>query len=486
MAIKTPEQYLEGLKKQKPKVFLGGKRVESILDHPNTRVTINAIAQTYAMAVNPKFADIFTATSHLTSEKISRWNHVPQNIEDLEKRREMNILMSQHIGTCNVRCVGNEVLHVVAAVTYTLDRKHGTEYHKRFNQFLKSVQEKDWTCNGPMTDAKGDRSKRPSEQTDPDVYLHLVEKRSDGIVVRGAKMHQEGSFACHYHLVVPPLWALKTGEENYAISFAVPSDAEGLVHITQDSPFECERRCVEDLNDLGNPIYGSSTNNLLVFDNVFVPWEGVFLCGEIDGSRDILLKFAKIHNNLCRGSCKVGYMDLIIGAAKAIAELNGVDKTSHVIDKITEMMFIRETTNACAIAGMKLATEDPPGSGIYFPDYKTGIITAMNTQMRMPELGLLAGDLAGGSVVTMPSLAELRNPETQRYVEKYLKGAMGSAEERMRILKFLQHWVAGLQVMKMWHGGGPIQSHRAALGRQTWPDLEEKKRLAKELIGIKG
>jgi 4-hydroxybutyryl-CoA dehydratase/vinylacetyl-CoA-Delta-isomerase len=179
-------------------------------------------------------------------------------------------------------------------------------------------------------------------------------------------------------------------------------------------------------------------------------------------------------------------MDLIIGAAKAIAELNGVDKTGHVIDKITEMMFIRETTNACAIAGMKLATEDPPGSGIYFPDYKTGIVTAMNTQLRMPELGLLAGDLAGGSVVTMPSLAELRNPETQKYVEKYLKGATGSAEERMRILKFLQHWVAGLQVMKMWHGGGPIQSHRAALGRQAWPDLEEKKRLAKELIGIKG
>ena len=485
MAIKTPEQYVESLEQTKPRVFLGGKRVDDVLEHPNTRVIINAIAKTYAMVQEPEYEDIFTATSHLTGEKISRWNHVPHSIEDLEKRRQMNILMSQRIGACSVRCVGTGVIHVLAAVTQTTDQKYGTEYNKRFNNFLRYVQDNDLTCNGPMTDAKGDRRKRPSEQEDPDVYLHLAEKRSDGIIVRGARLHQEGSFGCHYHVVVPPLAGVREGDEDFALSFAVPVDAKGLVQIIQDGPFECERRYAEDIKDLGNPAYGSSINNMLIFEDVFVPWENVFLCGEIDSSQDVLLKFAKITRVLCRGSCKVGYMDLIIGAAKIIAEYNGIDKANHVVDKITEMIRIRETANTCGTAGIKLGAEDPPDSGIYFPDYLSGIVTALHTQLFLPKLGLLAGDLAGGSVVTMPSLTELRNPETREYVAKYMKAATGSAEDRMRVLKFLQHWAAGEQIMKMWHGGGPIQTHRVALAKQVWPSLEEKKKLAKDLIGIK-
>ncbi|MCP4665470.1 MAG: aromatic ring hydroxylase, partial [Deltaproteobacteria bacterium] len=343
----------------------------------------------------------------------------------------------------------------------------------------------DLSCNGPMTDAKGDRGKRPADQVDPDVYLHLVEKRSDGIVVRGAKMHQEGSFACNYHIVVPPIAALGEGEEDFAISFAVPSDAEGLVHIVSYGPFESERRHAEDIKDLGNPVYGSSLNNMMVFDNVFVPWENVFLCGETEFAVDVLSKFAKIHNMLCRGSCKVGYMDLIIGAAEIIAEYNGINKATHVLEKITEMIRIRETVNACATAAYMQGTEDPPGSGIYFPDHVASVVTALQTQLGLPQVGLMAGDLAGGSVVTMPSLAELRNPETKEHLQKYMQGASGSAEERMRALKFLQHWVAGPQVIKMWHGGGPIQGHYTALGKLTQRGIEEKKKLVKDLIGLK-
>jgi len=199
MAIKTQEQYLESLTKTKPRVFLDGKRIDNILDDPNLKVTINSFGKTYAMAQEPGYEDIFTATSHLTGEKISRWDHVPHSIEDLEKRRQMNVIMAQKTGACTARCVGTGVMHVMSAVTHSVDQKYGTEYNKRFNDFLRYVQENDLACNGPMTDAKGDRGKRPGQQEDPDVHLHLVEKRSDGIVVRGAKMHQEGS-GCTPHI----------------------------------------------------------------------------------------------------------------------------------------------------------------------------------------------------------------------------------------------------------------------------------------------
>jgi len=484
MAIKTQEQYLESIRKTKPKVFLGGKRIDNILDDPNLKVTINVFAKTYAMAREPGYEDIFTATSHLTGEKISRWDHVPHSIDDLEKRRQMNVIMAQKTGACSARCVGTGVMHVMAAVTHSVDEKYGTEYNKRFNDFLKYIQEEDLACNGPMTDAKGDRVKRPGLQEDPDVYVHVVEKRSDGIVVRGAKMHQEGSFACNYHIVVPPIAALRKGEEEFAVSFAVPVDAEGLVHIVSYGPFESERRHADDIGDLGSPVYGSSLNCMMVFDNVFIPWERVFLCGETEFALDALSKFAKIHNMLCRGSCKVGYMDLIIGATKMIVEQNGIDKANHVVEKIAEMVRIRETVNACATAAYMQGTEDPPGSGIYFPDYVASVVTAIQTQLELPRVGLIAGDLAGGSVVTLPSMAELRNDETRGYMEKYMKAAAHSAEERMRTLKYLQHWVAGPQVIKMWHGGGPIQGHYSALARLAQPGFEEKKKLVKDLIGL--
>lgn len=258
-----------------------------------------------------------------------------------------------------------------------------------------------------------------------------------------------------------------------------------MVHIVSYGPFESERRHAEDIRDLGSPTYGSSLNCMMVFDDVFIPWERVFLCGETEFALDVLSKFAKIHNMLCRGSCKVGYMDLIIGATQMIAEQNGIDKANHVVDKITEMIRIRETVNSCATAAYLQGTEDPPGSGIYFPDYVSSVVTAIQTQLGLPQVGLIAGDLAGGSVVTLPSMSELRNDETKGYMEKYMKGASHSAEERMRILKYLQHWVAGPQVIKMWHGGGPIQGHYSAIGRLARPGFEERKKLVKDLIGLK-
>ena len=485
MALKTPQQYIDSIKEIKSRVFIAGKRIEDVTEHPNTRNVINAAAKTYELALDPRYQEITTATSHLTGEKISRWTHVPRSIDDLDKRRWMNVLMSQKVGTCHGRCVGSLVSQVLASVTYAMDQKLGTEYNKRFNNFLRYMQENDLSCSGPQTDAKGDRSKRPLEQEDPDLYLHVVEKRSDGIVVRGAKLHQEGNPAAHYHLVSPPLLPLRKGEEDYALSFAIPVGTEGMTYICQDSAMEAERRNAEDIQTLGIPLYGSSVSSMTIFDNVFVPWENVFMCGEVEFTGEYLNKFAPVFNLLCGGACKVGFMDLIIGAAQTIVEYNGTSRVAHVVDKITEMIRVRETTHACATAAVLNGKEDPPGSGVYFPDFMSSLMARLNTHYGFPQVAMLAADLAGGAVVTMPSELELKNPETSQYVKKYLKGvASVSTEDRMRMLKFLQHWTAGPQVVRMWQGGGPPQIHRYTIYRESQAGLEEKKKLAKELAGI--
>jgi 4-hydroxybutyryl-CoA dehydratase/vinylacetyl-CoA-Delta-isomerase len=179
-------------------------------------------------------------------------------------------------------------------------------------------------------------------------------------------------------------------------------------------------------------------------------------------------------------------MDLIIGAAQTIVEYNGTSRVAHVVDKITEMIRVRETTHACATAAVLIGKEDPPGSGVFFPDFMSTLMARLNTHYGFPQVAVLAADLAGGAVVTMPSELELNNPETSQYVKKYLKGvASVPTEDRMRMLKFLQHWTAGPQVARMWQGGGPPQIHRYTIYRESRAGLEEKKKLAKELAGIK-
>jgi len=484
MALKTPQQYIDSIAKLKPRVFIAGERVENLVEHPNIKPVINTVAKTYEMALNPKYEAIFTANSHLTGDKISGWTHVPRSIDDLWKRRQMNIIMAQTIGGCNYRGAGTEAVQMLAASTYDMDRKLGTDYHKRFNNFLRYMQENDLTANMPQTDAKGDRTKRPLEQADPDAYLHVVEKRSDGIVVRGAKLHQVGPMVCHEHIILPPLIPLRQGEEDYALSFAIPNGAEGLTYVGQYGPIEAERRQAESIGELGIPEYGSIMTAMLVFDNVFVPWERVFLCGEVEFTGDILNRLGSMHNMLCRGSCKVGLMDLVIGAAQTIAEYNGIAKAAHVREKITEMLRVRETTEACAVAAVQNGKEDPPGSGVYIPDMMFSVIAALNTHYGFPQVGLLAADLAGGSVVTMPSERELQNPETSQYVRKYLQGvASVPTESRMRMLKFLQHWTAGPQVAAMWDEGS-LQVNRNVVHATAAAGIEEKKRLAKQLAGI--
>jgi 4-hydroxybutyryl-CoA dehydratase/vinylacetyl-CoA-Delta-isomerase len=481
MGLKTPDEYKKSVKHLHPKVYLGGERVIDLFENPVTKSVIEAMAKIYDLALKPEFREVMTAFSPLIGEEVNRSLHINSSIEDLEKRAAMSLLTAQKVGTCNYRCVGCDAINTLASVTWEMDRNLGTEYNQRFKAYLKYLQKNDLACSGAMTDAKGDRSKRPTEQEDMDVYVHVVDKNEKGMVVRGAKVNQSGAFVANETMVIPGQ-ALKKGEEAFAVAFAVPNGAEGITYICQYTPFTAERLLASDEGELGNPIYGARETSLMVFDNVFVPWDRIFMCGEVEYSRNIISRFAKIHRMNCGGACKVGFADLIIGATQLLAEYSGLEKVPQIKDKIIDMVTLSETARACTIASALKGREEPVGSGVFLPDDMFGNIAKINIAHGFWEIMKLAGDIAGGLVVTMPSEKELKNPETKAYMEKYYKTKV-PASKRMRITKFLQHWIAGQHGPGTWHGAGPVQAQRVMVERLS--DMEEKKRLARELAGLK-
>jgi 4-hydroxybutyryl-CoA dehydratase/vinylacetyl-CoA-Delta-isomerase len=476
MAIITEDEYRKRVSTLNPRLFLGGKKVEDLSAHPITRGVIDATAKIYELTQDPHYADSMTARSHLTGEPISRSLHIHQSTQDIEKRLEMARLSSQKLGTCNYRCPGNEMLPALAATTWEMDRDKGTEYHTRFTEYLKYVQGADLVVSGSVTDTKGDRSKRPLDQ-DPDSYVHVVERKSDGIIVSGAKQHATGAYAADENLILPGL-SCRKGEENYALTFALPNGSDGVTYIGQHNPYSMEREHAEDIRSIGNPLYGQRETCLIVFDRVFVPWERVFMCGEIDYTQVFISRFATTHRMNCGGACKVGFMDLIIGATQLIAEYHGLSRVSHIKDKITRMIQLNATSLACAIAAAHLGKEEPRGSGVFMPDETMSNVAKLNTNDGFWELLALAGDIVGGIGVTMPSERELENPEISSYMEKYFKSAV-PARQRLRMVKFLQNWVAGLHGVATAQGAGPSQNEVLVLYRIT--DLEERKRMALEL-----
>jgi 4-hydroxybutyryl-CoA dehydratase/vinylacetyl-CoA-Delta-isomerase len=480
MAIATAEEYLERAAKLSPRLFIGGKKVEKLTDHPITKGVIDATARVYELTMDPLCADIMTAKSHFSGEIISRSLHIHQSNDDIEKRLEMARLSSQKLGTCNYRCPGNEMLPALAATSWEIDQDKGTEYHTRLNEYLMYAQENDLVLSGSVTDTKGDRRKRPLEQ-DPDSYVHVVGKRADGIVVSGAKQHATGAYAADETLVLPGL-SCREGEEEYALAFVIPNGSEGMTYVAQYNPLSAEREHADDIRHLGNPLYGQRETCLVIFDHVFVPWERVFMCGEIEYTQTLISRFAKTHRMNCGGACKVGFMDLIIGASQLLAEYHGISRVSHIVQKITRMIQLSNTSLACAIAAVHRGKEEPVGSGVFMPDETMSNLAKLNTNNSFWEVMALAGDIAGGVAVTMPSEKELENPELKEYMSKYLRSA-APAEKRMRIVRFLQNWVAGLHGVGTSQGAGPSQNQMLVLYRIT--DLEEKKRMAEELALMK-
>ena len=189
MAVLTVEEYIQSLRKQKPRAYLGGKRVDNIVDHPLFKVGINSGAVSYEAAHDLRYRDLSTPMSSLINERISLWTHILDN--EQQAMAEVKLLkgLGEYLCPCCYRCLTSDILNAAWAISHDIDRKYGTSYHQRVIDIVKEAQRNDWILGGTIIDPKGDRSLRPSKQTDPDMYLHAVERRNDGIVVRGAKAH---------------------------------------------------------------------------------------------------------------------------------------------------------------------------------------------------------------------------------------------------------------------------------------------------------
>lgn len=478
----TKKEYVESLRKLNLKVYYMGKLIENPVDHPMIRPSMNSVAKTYELAEDPQCQDIMTVYSPLVGKRINRFCHLHQSTEDLVNKVKMQRLMGQKTGACFQRCVGMDAFNAIFSTTYEIDKALGTEYHKRFTEYMKYVQENDLTVDGAMTDPKGDRGLSPSKQDDPDMYMHVVKVREDGIVVRGAKAHQTGAVNSHEHLIMPTV-AMKEEDKDYAISFAVPSDAPGVFMIYGRQ--SCDTRKLEEGADmdLGNSQYGGH-EALVVFDNVFVPKERVFMCREYQFAGMMVERFAGYHRQ-SYGGCKVGVGDVLIGASALAAEYNGVPKASHIKDKLIEMMHLNETLYACGIACSSEGQKMPAGN------YQINLLLAnvcKQNVTRLPyEIARLAEDIAGGLMVTMPSEQDFKDEKIGPFVKKYLQGATGtSTENRMRVLRLIENLTLGTAAVgyrtESMHGAGSPQAQRIMISRQG--NLEEKKQLARAIAKV--
>ena len=429
----TKEQYFQTMHDLKPNLYAFGEKVEDVMEHPMTRANINAIAVTYEMAES---RPVLTATSHLSGNKISRFTHVHMSQEDLYKRLEMmRWLTPQHGGCVGARCVGCDGIQAVYATSYDVDQAKGTNYHENFKKWLRYVQDNDLSVAGMMTDIKGDRGLKPGKQPDPDSFVHVVERREDGIIVRGAKAHMSGAPVTHEFLVMPTE-AMTEGDADFALSFAIPNGTPGVTQI-----FEAPAGNFRWLNggemDLGNPKYGIHGASLVVFDNVFVPWDRVFLCGEYEFSGKLVLRFADMHR-FTFSACKAGHCDLAAGAAVLVAEMLGTERIGHVSQKVMSMVELCEGAYGCALASAARCSQTDSGS--YVPNslyVNIAKVQGINAVYRCAEY---LAEIACGLVCTHPSQADFDNPETKEILEKYLEAKPGyTARQRVKLLRFIEY-----------------------------------------------
>ncbi|MGD9559319.1 MAG: 4-hydroxyphenylacetate 3-hydroxylase family protein [Oscillospiraceae bacterium] len=477
----TGEQYLQSLRDLKLQMYMFGEKIETAVDDPILRPSVNSVKATYDLAQMPEYEDLMTATSHITGKKINRFCHIHQSTEDLVKKVKMQRLLGQHTAACFQRCVGMDALNAVYSTTFETDMKHGTEYYQRFIKYLTYVQDNDLVVDGAMTDPKGDRGLPPHKQSDPDLYLRVVERRPDGIVVRGAKAHQTGMSNSHEVLVMPTV-TMTEEDKDFAVSFAVPSDTDGIFMVIGRQ--SCDTRKLEgSCMDVGNSEFGGM-EALVIFDNVFVPTERIFMDGEADCSGMLVERFAGYHRQ-SYGGCKVGVGDVLIGAAALAADYNGANKASHIKDKLIEMTHLNETLFSCGIAcsAQGVKTE----SGAYLIDMLLANVCKQNVTRLPYEIVRLAEDIAGGLMVTAPSEKDLRDPKVGPYIEKYLKGIDGvSTEDRLKIMRLVENLSLGTAAVgyrtESLHGAGSPQAQRVMIGRQG--NFEMKKQLAKRIAKI--
>lgn len=479
MKLKNGAEYMDSLRRLNPIIYYKGKRIENVIRHPATAPHVRSAAMTYALASSREYRDLATATSHLTGRTISRFTHVHQNVEDLIKKIKLLRVLGQKTGTCFQRCVGHDGINATYSVAYEIDQKYGTDYFERFKKWLTYIQDENLMVVGAMTDPKGDRSRSPADQADPDQYLHIVDRRADGIVIRGAKLHMTGGVNSHEILVMPTT-AMDERSKDYAVICSLPVDASGVTMIFGRQASD-DRRDKRERIDVGKPSFGVVGGEAVIaFEDVFVPADRVFMDGQAEFTPVIVYRFAS-HHRANYGACKTGLMDVLIGAVSYLTQIQGTAKASHVRDKVTEMIHLCETLYSSSIACS--AEGWPTASGAYMVDTMLANVCKQNVTRLHFEVARLAVDLAGGFIATLPSQYDLDSEDVGHLVKKYFSGVEGIPwKDRIKIARLIEAMTGGTALVESMHGAGSPQAQRVMILREG--DLDKKIKLAKALVGI--
>ena len=475
--MKTSKEYKESLRMMRPNIYKFGELIKDVTTHAATKRTIEGHAQIFDAAHKPEYKDILTTNSHLTGEPISRYLSIVQGPEDMIANVRMKRLMFNLTGTCTGgRCVGFNAINAMWATTYDIDHDLGTEYHKILQTWLKDAQKKDITLTGALTDAKGDRSKSPSQQCDPDLSLHVVEKRKDGIIVRGAKVMICGVAAANEILVMPGT-GYKEEDKDYAISFVVPRDIGNLTIIETRRPSDTR----EQEEGFDAPVdIGGITQAYLLFEDVFIPKERVFMCGEYAYSLKAVMNFIASYRAAI-GGCVAGQGDVMVGAAALMARANGLSEKVFR-EKLTQMTINNETTFGMGVAAGVLGTKHP--SGVWIPNALLSNVNKVHVATLPYETKRLAQDIAGGIAETgcLPSCKDINDPRYGKLLKKYLQ-ANCSGETRAKIARLIEWLTIGSGVPGCMHGGGSPDGAKLVINATT--DIAHNIELAKRLANIK-
>lgn len=480
MTIIGPDEYEERLKDMRKNIYIGGEKV----DRTDERLQpgINVIRETYKAPEDPELEDVSKTESHLTGEEINRFCHIHQNKDDLLKKQEMTRSLCHKVGGCIQRCMGIDAMNALSVVTYEMDEDLDTNYYERFEKYLKYFQENDICANCAQTDAKGDRSKRPHQQPDPDLYLRIEEDRDDGIIVRGAKLHNTIAPYADEIIAIPTRFMTQKDNE-YAVAFALPADHEELKLVVRPATQHKREKLDAPIAEIGD------AESFTIFDDVFVPEERVFMNGKADPRQTpyagfLALLFANYHRHSYTG-CKPAVSEVLASASSLISEYNGIEGTSHAREKLSHILGTAELVYA---AGESAAQRNEEfGSGTVVPDE-----ILVNAGRRLAgeeiynEYKILA-DLAGGLPATLPFEADFNSEETGDLLDKYMKrNPEISTENQHRAFRAIQDALvsdlAGVLQVAGLHGGGSPQMETITMMKRY--DTERLKEIAKYLAGI--
>jgi len=458
MSIRTPQEYIESLRDNRT-VYFHGEKIKDVTKHPILKICRNWMAMDYVLQQDPKYQDLVT-TKNEEGELVSFIFTPQKSKQDLMRLREV-VQLQARVGfgkPSGAKFVGKDGMNALTVVTPRIDKKFGTDYAKRFENYRKYLQKTDAAIALCMTDVKGDRSLRPSQQKDhQDYYVHIVEENKDGIVVRGAKTHISQAPLSNEILVVP-CRAMGEGDKDYAVSFGIPVDTKGLIHICADHEVH------EPNNDFDYPI-GSSiyiNDGTIIFDDVFVPNERIFMKREWQFSGSIAHMFANFHR-LSSETVKAIELELFAGIGALIAEYNGVEKVSHVREKLTWLTMYAEATEIIGRAACEHCVSEPD-SDLVYPNPMYANIAKFYFADNWHQATKYMHDIAGGIVATAPSSKDFQNPETHDYMDKYFRGKNGvSAEHRLRLSKLIKDITSAYEDVLTIHAEGSLEMQKLAI-----------------------